>query len=99
MLIKHDRRRNKTSSRMPAVLAIVLCIMYTIAITGLMFVEIPQGNREALVIMCGTLSTMLGMAMAFYFNTTQSSRQKDQVIADMVASDKVLPDNSKSNDS
>ncbi len=73
---------------MPAVLALILSGMYLIAMIGLMLFEIPSGNKEAFVIMCGTLGTMLGVAIGFYYNTTQASKHKDQVIADMVASDK-----------
>ncbi len=92
MLIKEDRRRSKISSRMPAVLALAFTLIYGLALTALMFFEMPGGNKEALLIMFGSISTMLGHAAAHYYGTTQASKQKDQIISDMVASDKLKQD-------
>lgn len=83
--LMQDRRKNKPPSRMPAVLALVFSGIFLFAMISLVFFEIPNNNKETFVLMCGTIGTMVSVAAGFYFNTTQSSKHKDQILADQLA--------------
>lgn len=83
--MRAERRKQKPTNRMPAVLSVLFTLIYGVTIVFLMFVSIPEPNKDALLIMFGNMSTLLGAACAYYFNTTQSSKYKDQVIADHLA--------------
>lgn len=68
---------------MRGVMAIGLIILFATAIIGLFRLQIFESNRETITYMLGQLSGMVTTAIAFYFNTTQSSVEKNHVIADM----------------
>lgn len=67
-------------------LAIGLVFLFAAAIIGLFRLQIFESNRETITYMLGQLSGMVTTAIAFYFNTTQSSAAKDNVIANLADS-------------
>lgn len=84
-IVKTDRRKSSPCASMPAILAICFTVIYGLAMAALMFFPMPEGNKDPLLIMFGNISVMLGAAAGYYYQTTQSSKQKDQIISDMVA--------------
>ncbi len=61
------------------VLAGTLIISFNVALLALFRVTIPEGNRETVVYMLGQLSGMVTTALAFYFATTKSSADKNEL--------------------
>ena len=52
---------------MKLMIIVILAIMLSGVVAGLFFKEIPQGNREAALIVLGTLVSELGHAIADLF--------------------------------
>lgn len=74
------------SEWMRGALAIGLITLFAAAIIGLFRLQIFESNRETITYMLGQLSGMVTTAIAFYFNTTQSSVDKNHVIANLADS-------------
>jgi hypothetical protein len=66
---------------MRAVLAIALLVAFFAAGALLFRAQVPAGNRDMVIYMLGQLSGMVTTALAFYFATSKSSSDKNQVIA------------------
>lgn len=69
---------------MPAVLAILLSMMFGAALIALFTVEIPVRNESSLLIMFGSLQTAWILSMNFYYSSTSGSKEKDKLLADSV---------------
>lgn len=69
---------------MRATLAIVLVLAFLAAGLALFRWAVPEGNRDLLTYMLGQLSGMVTTALAFYFATTKSSADKNEVLAEAV---------------
>lgn len=72
-------------SRMPAILSILVTVGFFGTLFGLMFGVLKVADSQALLIMLGSLGTAWGAVMAFWFGTTNSSGQKNELLANAVA--------------
>ncbi len=72
-----------TKSRMPAVVALFsLCGFF--ATLGIMaFVDLPDGAKDAFLIMIGSLGTLVTQIGAFYFGSSDGSERKNELLARM----------------
>ena len=68
---------------MRGTLAILLMTAFCGAMLALFFNEVPPSNKETLTYAMGQLSGMVTTALAFYFATSKSSADKNDVIASM----------------
>lgn len=75
------RREMEVKDKMPAMLAAALTLGFFGCVGFLMKNGFPEGNKDVLVYMLGSLNTAWLGAMAYYFSTTKSSKQKDIIIA------------------
>ena len=70
---------------MPAILAVALLSMVAFIINRLSSPEpIAAGNKDIFYFMCGQITTMLGVAIGYWYNTTFASKAKDKLIAESV---------------
>lgn len=56
---------------------------FCIVMVSLFFNEIPSSNKETLTYAMGQLSGMVTTALAFYFSTTKSSAEKNDIIGQL----------------
>lgn len=54
---------------------------------ALIFQSIPLNNRDALLMLLGIVSANIGQVTSFFFGSSASSRQKDEVISKMTKGD------------
>lgn len=62
-------------------LAVLICVMFISAIIALFLVEPPAGAREPLFILIGTLASAFGAVVAYWFGSSSSSAQKNELLA------------------
>jgi len=75
------KREMAVKDNMPAILATVITIGFFGTVAYLMRFGFPEGNKDVLIYMLGSLNTAWLAAMAYYFGTTKSSKEKDKLIA------------------
>lgn len=68
------------SDPMRHALALLLVLAFQIALAALFRFQVPDSNRDMVTYMLGQLSGMVTTALAFYFATTKSSQEKNEVI-------------------
>lgn len=62
------------------VLALLAMAVGAAICAALIFVPIPDGNREPLLLALGLVLGWGGIALAFYFGTSQSSADKTELL-------------------
>ena len=70
-----------TGSKLPATLSIMVTLGYFGILIGMMVGWLKVSDSQALLIMLGSLGTAWGMVMSFWFGTTRSSSEKNEIIA------------------
>jgi uncharacterized membrane protein len=65
----------------PALLAVILLSGFMTVIFALFKIIVPDGNKDTLYFMAGQLSVFTGMAIAYFYQTTQQSAHKTDIIA------------------
>lgn len=68
---------------MRGALAWALLSGFLIAGWQLLHHNVPDPNRDMVIYMLGQLSGMVGAALAYYFNTSKSSAEKNDVISNL----------------
>jgi uncharacterized membrane protein YqjE len=71
-------------------LAVSLLAAFTLALFALFRWEVPDANRDLVNFMLGQLSIMATGAIGFYFYTSKSSQDKNEVIERMGQQDNTL---------
>ena len=77
-------REIQTGDKTPMVLAGVVCFGFFGTLIGLMLYGLPQRGQDALLIMLGALGSAFTAIVSYYFGSSSGSRQKDQIIDQMV---------------
>jgi hypothetical protein len=62
------------------ILAVVLIVLVAWVMRTLFNIQIPDANRDAVMMVLGALLLRLSDVYAFHFNSTASSQKKDQTI-------------------
>jgi hypothetical protein len=62
------------------VLSLAVTAIFTLMCAGLFFVKIPTENRDVLIQVVGTIGSVWGVIIAYYFGTSFGSRSKDETI-------------------
>lgn len=70
------------------VIALMLLISFQLVISALFQFEVPETNRDMVTYMLGQLSGMATTVLAFHFNTTQGSVDKNNTIAHLAEAPK-----------
>lgn len=78
-----DARKMQTASKswVPAALSFLVTAGYFGVLLGMMTEHLSVRDSQALLIMLGSLGTAWGMVMAFWFGTTKSSSDKNELLA------------------
>ena len=63
------------------VLAIIAILLGGLIVAALIFVTIPEGNREPLLLALGLVLAWGGKGFDYYFGTSESSAQKTELLA------------------
>ena len=71
------RREVEVKDNTPKVLAYFITTLFALALAGLYFFEIPEGNKATIYLMLGSLGTLTVGAYAYYHGSSQSSARKD----------------------
>lgn len=66
-------------------LAAIVLLAFNLSLAALFRFEVPETNRDMVIYMLGQLSGMATTALAFYFGTSRSSQEKNEVISDIAA--------------
>jgi hypothetical protein len=75
------KMQTATASPVPALLSFGVTIGYFGVLLGMMTGGLQVSESPALLIMLGSLGTAWGGVMAFWFGTTKSSSEKNDIIA------------------
>lgn len=62
--------------------AITVSVVLLYVVHALIYVDIPDGNKEALYIVLGTVGTSFVQIVSYYFGSSSGSKQKSDMIAD-----------------
>jgi len=57
-------------------LACVICVMFGVSVSGLFFVEPPNGARESLLVLIGALAAAFGAVVQYWFGSSSGSADK-----------------------
>lgn len=68
------------NSRMPAVITCALSFICAVMLYSLLFVPIPDANRDILVQSFGTVLGFWGASLAYWVGTTRSSSEKTKLL-------------------
>lgn len=75
------KMQTATRSRMPAILTCGVGVAFVAVLMALFWVDIPDGNRDVVVYMCGQLAAAFAACLAFWVGTTRQSENKTEIIA------------------
>jgi hypothetical protein len=73
-------RVTHANSRMPAAITICLGIMTAAALSCLVYVPIPDNNRDLAINYGGQIIGLFGTAVAYWIGTSRSSANKDAAL-------------------
>jgi len=74
-------RSSHGASRMPAIVTGALTLICAGLLYSLLFVEIPESNRDLLIQSFGTVLGFWGASLAYWVGTTRSSAEKTRMMA------------------
>lgn len=77
--IQNARAMHK-DSYMPAVVTVALMVICGSMLYALLFMAIPEGNKDILIQSFGTMLGFLGSAIAFWVGTTVNSQRKTAML-------------------
>lgn len=62
-------------------IGVLICLMFIGAIVALFMVEPPQGAREPLLLLIGSLAAAFGSVVTYWFGSSSGSARKDELLA------------------
>ena len=74
-----DARKAHQHHWMPSVLTLSLMVMFACAFNALLFMVLPDGNRDMVNFMLGQLSGWLSGAVVYWVGSTRASANKDMM--------------------
>lgn len=76
-----NARENHKNSMMPAAVTCALTVICAGMLYALLFVPIPDANRDILVQSFGTVLGFWGASLAYWVGTTRSSQEKTRILS------------------
>ena len=70
--------------RAPFVLAAVTVTGFFAIFATLVFVDIPAGSREAMLLMIGAVTGALASVMSYFFGSSTGSKRKEEQVGDLL---------------
>lgn len=80
---RQNARAVHKDSRMPAIVTGMLTLLCGTLLYSLLFIEVPEANRDLLIQSFGTVLGFWGASIAYWVGTTQSSQTKTKIIGGM----------------
>lgn len=80
------KKGNDCSNAVPFILALITTVGFFSSLICLFFRAFPSENQQLINALISTLGTVWVLQMGYFFNSSASSKQKDQTIATMAAS-------------
>lgn len=77
-------RASHSNSYMPAIVTGMLTLLCGTMLYSLLFIEIPESNRDLLIQSFGTVLGFWGASIAYWVGTTRSSQDKTNIIRSKV---------------
>ena len=59
----------------------ILAVMVFILLLGLLFVEVPEGNKEILYLLAGAVIGAFGTAVSYWLGSSEGSAQKTALMS------------------
>lgn len=81
-----DNTHPITVKSVPGILAIGLMIMVAATTAGIFIIEVPSSNQTVIIQIVTTELTLLGMAIAFFYGSSSSSRDTQKTLANLAES-------------
>jgi hypothetical protein len=72
----------KTSEKFMYGLGALIILGFFIVLIGLIFVEVPQGNKDALYLALGTLFGSFTSIVGYFYGSSAGSKQKTELLAE-----------------
>jgi len=72
-------REMEVRDHTPRILAYALTAGFFLILLGMLFLEMPEGSREALYIMLGALASAYTAVVAYYFGSSAGSSRKNDI--------------------
>lgn len=79
-----NARAAHNNSYMPAIVTALLTLLCGTMLYSLLFIEIPESNRDLLIQSFGTVLGFWGASIAYWVGTTRSSQDKTNIIRSKV---------------
>lgn len=70
-----------------AIVAVGLIATLACVTAALIFLRVPDGNEQALLLLIGALSANVGSVVGYFFGSSSSSRAKDDTISALTTKD------------
>jgi hypothetical protein len=77
-------RRSNGVSFMPGLLSFMLTVFVAGLTTLLYFYTIPSDNREPLLVLLGVVTAVWKDSMAYWWQSTRSSQEKDKMLSNSI---------------
>lgn len=68
------------SNTVRVVVGLLVLLMLAALIAALIYVPIPASNENTLVQLVGTMSTLAGLVVGYYFGSSDGSRRKTEIL-------------------
>jgi membrane-bound ClpP family serine protease len=78
------RREMAVKDKTPAVIALVSFLGFFGVLAALMFVEVPTGAKDSLLIMLGTLGGIVTSIVAYYYGSSAGSAAKSKAMDELL---------------
>ncbi|MBS0457448.1 MAG: hypothetical protein JSS44_08995 [Proteobacteria bacterium] len=65
------------------IVAVGLVVTLAAITAALIFLRVPDGNEQALLLLIGALTANVGSVVGYFFGSSSSSRNKDDTIASL----------------
>lgn len=82
-----------TMTRIIALLAVGQVVMMAASLSALLFLPVPEQNRESVSLLIGAVIAQSGNVIAYFFGRSDGERRKDQTIGAMADTMRASADN------
>lgn len=71
---------NELTNKTRIFFGVVICLIYVMVISSLIFLPIPEANRGIIDVMYGSITTIMGMVFTYYFGSSEGSSKKTDAL-------------------
>lgn len=78
---RSNARENHKNSKTPAIILYILTILIALIVYGLMFHQIPEGNKNTIYMIVGQIVTAWTGSIYYWCGTTKGSSDKNKLLS------------------